>query len=172
LLAEFDGPEALARAVRAFGGARIPGLDAHTPYSTEVVRDALGLPESRLSPWVFGGGVIGAAGAYALEWFLVAHLYPLNVGGRPPHFPLGFVPIAFEMGVLLAAFAGFFGSLAAGRLVKLWDPVFECEGFESASQDGFWLRLGGEALVRAAPDVEGRLRELGARRVQRVEASA
>lgn len=144
LLAEFDTPEALARAISGLRATGYERLDAYTPYSTEVVRDALGFGRSRLPFVVFVGGLLGAGGAYFLQWFLVAYLYPLNVGGRPPHMPLAFVPITFEMAVLLAASTGFFAVLAVGRLVKLWDPVFEAAGFESATLDKFWLCIDGD----------------------------
>lgn len=140
LLSEFASPEALALAARHLR-ARGYRLNAYTPYSTEVVREALELGPSPLSVWVFFGGFIGAGTAYFIEWYTNAHLYPLNVGGRPPHMPFAFVPITFEMGVLLAGFTAFFGVLIGGKLVKLWDPVFEVEGFESASVDRFWLRV-------------------------------
>jgi hypothetical protein len=141
LLTEFDGPKALARAaleLRRLGYSR---LKAYTPYSTPEVREALALRPSPLPWFVLGGGLLGASGAYLLQWYLVAHLYPLNVGGRPPHMPLAFVPITFEMGVLLAGFSAFFAVIVLARLVKLWRPVFEVDGFESASTDKFWLRV-------------------------------
>jgi hypothetical protein len=141
LLAEFSSPEALARAARALREQGYRRLDAHTPYSTEVVREALAIGTSRLPLAIFVAAIVGAGGAYGLEWLLVAYLYPLDVGGRPAHMPLAFVPICFEMGVLLAATTAFFGVLFAGKLLKLWDPVFEIEGFESASVDKFWLSV-------------------------------
>jgi Protein of unknown function (DUF3341) len=141
LLTEFGSPEDLALAARHLRARGQRKLDAYTPYSTDAVREALDLGQSPLSRLVFVGALLGAGGAYLLEWYTTAHLYPLNVGGRPPHMPLPFVPIAFEMGVLLAAFTAFFGVLVGGRLLKLWDPVFEVEGFESVSVDRFWLRV-------------------------------
>jgi hypothetical protein len=144
LLAEFETPEALATAARALRQAGYRKLDAYTPYSTEVVRDALELPESRLPIFILGAGLVGAGLAYLLQWWLVAFLYPLNVGGRPAHMPLAFVPISFEMGVLLASFTAVFGFFRAGKLLRWWDPVFEVEGFESASVDRFWLSIAGD----------------------------
>jgi hypothetical protein len=141
LLAEFDTPEALASALRALRDKGYRRLDAHTPYSTEIVRDALELPPSRL-PWlVFCGGILGAGLAYLLEWYLNAHLYPYDAGGRPPHMPLAFVPISFEMGVLLASFTAFFLTLVGAKLLRLWHPLFEVEGFERSSIDRFFLRV-------------------------------
>jgi hypothetical protein len=140
-MAEFGDAEQLARAIGELSHGGFTQLEAYTPYSTEVVREALGRSRSRLSWLVGAAGIVGASGAYLLQWYLVAYLYPLNVGGRPPHMPLAFVPITFEMGVLAAAFTAFFGVLVGGKLVRLWHPVFEVEGFESASIDRFWLRV-------------------------------
>jgi hypothetical protein len=144
LLIEFETPGDLARAVRQLrASVQMPGLelDAHTPYSTEEVREALALEPSPLPRIVFVAACLGAGGAYALEWLTTAHWYPVDVGGRPLHMPLAFVPIAFEMGVLAAALASFIGVLVGGKLVKLWDPVFEVPGFEGVSVDRFWLRV-------------------------------
>lgn len=141
LLIEFDTPGALAQAARLLRERGSRRLDAYTPYSTEEVRDALGHPRSRL-PWaVFAAALAGAGAAYAIEWYTTAHLYPLDVGGRPPHMPLAYVPISFEMGVLAAAVAAFVAVMVLGKLVVLWDPVFEIPGFGSASVDRFWLRV-------------------------------
>jgi len=52
--------------------------------------------------------------------------------------------------------------LVLGKLVVLWDPVFEVPGFESASVDRFWLRVSGPALesVRAELDALQPLRQI------------
>jgi hypothetical protein len=141
LLVEFADAGALAGAARTLRRRPELTLDAYTPYSSEEVREALALPPSRLPPIVFAAACLGAGAAYWLQWFTTAYLYPVNVGGRPPHMPLAFVPISFEMGVLAAALTAFAGVLAFGKLIKLWDPVFEVPGFEAASVDRFWLRV-------------------------------
>ena len=56
-------------------------------------------------------GFTCAALAYLLQWFCNTWDYPLNVGGRPMHPTLSFVPITFETLVLTTstvAFVGFF----------------------------------------------------------------
>jgi hypothetical protein len=165
LIAEFGDDAALAKAIERARELGVRELDAHTPYSTERVRDALAAPPSRLSRAVLAAGVLGAGAAYGLEWFLVAHLYPLNVGGRPPHFPLGFVPITFEMAVLFGSLTAFAGALWLGRLLRLWAPVFEVDGFERASSDTFWLTLkldAGSAQATSAERLSAELAALGA----------
>lgn len=165
LLAEFESPEALARALQRLRQRGFRKLDAHTPYPTRLVREALGAPESRLGRRVFVAGVAGAGAAYLLQWYLVAYDYPLNVGGRPPHMPLAFVPITFEMGILVAAIVAFFSVFQLGKLVRLWDPAFEAPGFESASRDHFWLRLEGDDPLFDARTTPLELSELAPIRV-------
>jgi ActD protein len=169
LLVEFDSPAALAGAARLLRERGHATLDAYAPYSTEEVREALGHPPSRLPYAVFVAGMVGAGGAYALEWYTTGHLYPLNVGGRPPHMPLAYVPISFEMGVLAAAFTAFVAVLVLGDLVRWHDPVFEVPGFESASVDRFWLRVDEAGLDPAA--IRAALEPLGPRRHVLLEAS-
>jgi len=175
LIAEFGDDAALAKAIERVRELGVRELDAHTPYSTELVRDAVGARPSRLSAAVLAAGVLGAGAAYALEWYLVAHLYPLNVGGRPPHFPLGFVPVSFEMGVLFASATAFAGALFLGRLLRLWAPVFEVDGFERASRDTFWLTLTleGDSAGALSPErVSTELAALGALSVRELPGGA
>lgn len=169
LVAEFARSEQLVQALGAMRQKGYCRLDAYTPYPLSEVEEALRLQRSRL-PWVvFIGGIAGAGAAYFLQWYLNAYLYPLNVGGRPPHFPLAFVPITFEMGVLVAALTGFVCVLAGARLLRLWDPVFEVEGFERASIDRFWLRVESRDPCFREQETMRELEDLGALRVARLD---
>jgi hypothetical protein len=165
LLAEFTEPEALVAAIRAMRDKGYHQLDAYTPYPVEQAEEALRVRRTRLPIFIFVVGISAAGGAYFLQWFLTAYLYPLNVGGRPPHMPLAYVLITFEMGVLFAAFAAFFGLLFRARLVRLWHPVFEVEGFERASIDRFWLAVGADDSLFDGDKTVRELDELGALRV-------
>lgn len=169
LVAEFSTPEQLVHALRVMREKGYCRLDAYTPYALSEVEEALRMQRSRL-PWiVFVAGIGGAGGAYFLQWYLVAYLYPLHVGGRPPHFPFAFVPITFEMGVLLAALTGFVCVLAGARLLRLWDPVFGVEGFERATIDRFWLRVETRDPRFSDQETPRELEELGALRVARID---
>ncbi|MDX2093323.1 MAG: DUF3341 domain-containing protein [Kofleriaceae bacterium] len=151
VFAEYADPAALARAideVRAWGPVRV---EAYTPYYVPEVERAIGARPSRLPIAVLIAGLLGAAGAYGLQWLLNAYLYPLNVGGRPPHFPLAFVPITFEMGVLLAALTAVGAVLVGARLLRLWYPSSEVIGIESATAWRFWLDV---APVDSTADVD------------------
>jgi hypothetical protein len=142
LMAEFDSPRALLTAVSVLRARGVSRLDTFTPYRVEGLEAALGRPPSRL-PWiVLAAGLAGGGGAYALEWWINVVDYPLNIGGRPLHSALAFVPIAWAMAVLCASGAAFLAAVLLGGLPSLWHPVFEIEGFERATIDRFWLAVG------------------------------
>ena len=166
VLAEFADAGALAAAIRALRERGYRGLEAYLPYAVTDVEEALAAPRSRLPVAVFVVGLLAAAGTYGLQWFLVAWNYPLVVGGRPPHFPLTFVPITFEMGVLFASFTAFFGVLALGRLVRLIDGVQGTPGFESVTGDRFWLEVRTGEGRSDAERTREELIALGATRVE------
>ena len=141
LFAEYDDPSALARAiadVRAWGAVR---LEAYTPYNVPEIERSLAARPSRLSIAVLVVGLCAAGGAYGLQWLLNAYLYPLDVGGRPPHFPLSFIPITFEMGVLFASLTAVISVLVGARLLRLWYPSSDVPGIESATGWKFWLEI-------------------------------
>lgn len=170
LLAEFSDAPALVIAIRALRERGFERLQAYTPYPAPEVEEALGYKPSSLPKLVFVGGMLGAVGAYLLQWWINVHAYPLNVGGRPYHFPLAFFPITFEMGILLAALVAFVSIVVVGRLLRLWHPVFECDAFRSASWDKCWLRIPNRAAERELKEL---LERVGATRVEsvRVEGS-
>lgn len=165
LLAEYADLDALLAGIARLRGAGYTRLEIYSPYPIPVVDRALERPPSRL-PWVvFVVGVAGAAGAYGLQWLLNAYLYPLDVGGRPPHLPVAFVPITFEMGILFAATTALLGVIVLGRLLRLWDPVFDAEGFETATADRFWLEVGGDDPRFDRPAIAAIATETGASRI-------
>jgi hypothetical protein len=138
LIAQFAGASALLQAARSLHGAGYRRIEAYSPRPVEGLAEALGFRERRIAPLALAGGIIGGAGTYALQWLSVAVDYPLNVGGRTPLWP-GLVPATFEMTILGAALAIFFGALWSSGLPRLYHPVFNEPKFSAASSDGFFL---------------------------------
>lgn len=141
VLAEFRSAEAMLAGLAHLRGQGYTRLDTYTPYPIHGLDDALGLRPSKVPLAVLVAGLSGAALAYLIQWYMNAYDYPINVGGRPPHSWPAFIFITFETAVLFAGFTALFSALAFSGLPRLWDPVFEVEGFERASIDRFWIAV-------------------------------
>lgn len=169
VLAEFPGSDALLEGTRKMREKGWRGLDTHTPYPVHGIEAALGLGRPRIPKIVLGGGLLGAALGYGMMYFMNAYDFPINIGNRPPHSPPAFIPITFELGILLGGCAAFFGSLLAlFKLPEPYHPLFESENFRRASIDGFFLSV--EVPEGKRPeDVMDDARLVGAVNVEAVE---
>lgn len=141
LLAEFETPQALLDAARAVRAAGLTHVEAYTPFAVPEVEEALALPRSPIARIVFVAGLIGAISAYAFLYWVTAVDDPRLVGGMPAHSGPAYIPITFETMVLFASVTAFLSFFALSRLPRLWHPVFEAEGFESATVHRFWLGI-------------------------------
>ncbi|MHB1844195.1 MAG: DUF3341 domain-containing protein [Deltaproteobacteria bacterium] len=166
ILGEFQSAHASLEAIRQLKQKGYRGLDLHSPFPVEGSEELLELPPSKLPAAILAGGLFGASFGYAMQWFCSAVDFPLVIGGRPPHSPPAFVPITFELGILFATFAAFFGVWLATHLPRLHHPLFEAPGFESATIDAFWVTIEGAPEALDQSRAEHDLSELGARRVE------
>jgi hypothetical protein len=139
LMAEFEDPNALVAATHRayFEGYR--RMDAYSPYPIEELAEALGDHENRLPLIVLIGGLLGGIGGYALQYWVAAIAYPVNVGGRPFHSWPAFIPITFECTILAASLAAVLGMLALNGLPTPYHAVFNVPRFALASRNRFFL---------------------------------
>ena len=171
VLGEFSRPEACVDAARKLRQSGVSGLDAYSPYPLHGIDDALDLPRSKVPLVALSGGVLGALGGYALQWWMNAVNYPINVGNRPQHGFWTNIPITFECGILLSVLSIFFSSIFYFfKLPRPYHPVFESERFRTASLDRFWISAETEHEEDVA-QIEERFRELGAHKVHTVVES-
>lgn len=139
LMAEFEDPDDLLAAARRAREAGYRQMDAYTPFPVHDLAEALGRHRTRLPMIVFIAGLTGAVGGYLLQLYTMAISYPLNVGGRPYNSWPAFIPVTFELTILLAAFAAVVGMLWLNGLPRPHHPVFNVPGFDHASRDRFFL---------------------------------
>ena len=139
LMAEFGSPDKLLAATRRARDEGYRRIDAYTPYPVEGLDEALSFRRTWVPILVLAGGVIGAVSGFALQYYVSVIAYPLNVGGRPFNSWPMFVPVIFEMTILVAALFAVFGMLALNGLPMPYHPVFNVSRFVMATRDRFFL---------------------------------
>ncbi|MFI5174599.1 MAG: DUF3341 domain-containing protein [Terriglobia bacterium] len=139
LMAEFETAEALMAAAHQAREEGYRRMDAYSPLPVEGLAEAIGFHDHRLPVIVLIGGMVGCLGGYYLQYWCSAISYPLNIGGRPLNSWPSFIPITFEMTVLVAALSAVLGMLALNGLPMPYHPVFNSPRFALATRDRFFL---------------------------------
>lgn len=139
LLARFETTETLIHAAHELSRQGYRKIDAYTPFAVTGLAEAIGFRRTGMSKVVLCGGLIGLASGYGLQWWVSVIAYPLNIGGRPLNsWPL-FVPVTFEVTILVAALFAVLGMLALNGLPRPHHPLFGIPEFARATTDGYFL---------------------------------
>lgn len=139
LMAEFDTVTDLVEAARKVRDAGYKKTDAFSPFPIHEIDEALGIKRSILPFLVFGGGVAGLIAGFGLQIFTAVFDYPIMVGGRPNFSLPAFIPPAYELTILFAAFTAVFGMILLNGLPQPYHPVFNVPRFALATRDKFFL---------------------------------
>jgi hypothetical protein len=139
ILAEFTDAEELVAAAQRVYDSGYRRFEAYSPMPVEGLADAIGFRRTRMPLVVLIGGIIGALSGYGLQYWVSAIAYPLNIGGRPLHSWPAFIPVTFEMTVLIAALFAVLGMLAMNGLPRPHHPLFAIREFDRATRDRFFL---------------------------------
>jgi ActD protein len=115
----FGDEASLLSAVRLARERSLPIGDVYAPYPVHGLDEAMGLSRSRLGWVTLAGALAGMLGAIALQVGTAVVDWPLNVGGKPANSALAFLPITFELTVLLAGLSSAGAFLWRSRLHPL-----------------------------------------------------
>lgn len=103
ITALFDSPDEIIHVAHETRGAGYTRFDVNTPYPVHGMDKAMGLKQSRLGVFALVFGLLGAVSAVGLMSWVTLVEYPLVIGGKPFWSWPAFVPVAFEITVLLAS---------------------------------------------------------------------
>ena len=140
-MAEFDTPTQLVDAARKVRDAGYKKTDAFSPFPLHEIDEALGIKRSILPFMVFGGGIAGLMTGLGLQYWTSVIEYPILVGGRPFFSLPSFIPPAYELTILFAAFTAVFGMIFLNGLPQPYHPVFNVPRFALATREKFFLLI-------------------------------
>lgn len=155
----FNKPDDIIKAAKKVTADGYKKWDVNTPYPLHGMEQAMGLKPSKLGYVTLLFGLTGTASALFLMWFTLSVDYPIVIGGKPFFALPAFIPVTFELTVLLAtvstviAMLAFFFGLPSnnhplndtgymskvsldhfGIIIEAADPAFEKEKVESLLQ--------------------------------------
>lgn len=139
LVAEFDSPDTLVHATEEAYAAGYRRMDTYTPFPVEEAWEAFHFHRTGVPALVLVAGLSGALTGFLLQVVGSVYDYPINVGGRPLFSWPAFIPITFEMSILLAAFAAVLAVIFLNGLPRPYHPIFNTPNFDRATDDRFFL---------------------------------
>ena len=170
LMAEFPDATALVAAARRVHAEGYRRTDAYSPFPIHELFDALDAHDRRVQLFVLLGGITGAIAGFGLCYWVSTTAYPLNIGGRPLNSWPSFIPVTFEVTILIASFAAVLSWIVLSGLPMPYHPVFNVPRFaQAASEDGFFLTIESTDPKFDRARTFEFLRGLGAREVNEVE---
>lgn len=119
--ASFAEPGLLLEAVKRLRRDGYRVIDTYTPFPVHGMDEAIGLKPSRLPRACLAFAILGLAIALGLQIWTSAIDYPLIVGGKPLIALPAFIPVSFELTVLVAGL----GVVASLFLVSGMRPKFK-----------------------------------------------
>ena len=148
--AEFTTPAAITDAAKKVAAAGYRWWDCHTPFPVHGLDTAMGVKPTILPIIVFFGGITGTMLAIFLQvftnsleidlWAIVPVVgYQFEVSGKPLISAPAFVPVMFEVTVLLSALTTVGSMFALNGLPCLYHPVLKSSKLARITDDRFYL---------------------------------
>lgn len=169
-LAQFENPAALYHACEHVRDAGYMKWDAHTPFPVHGLENAMGAPRSKV-PWIslFFGICLGTVPAF-LGQAWVSSIGSQQVISAKPMIPWqAFIPVTFEVSVLMAAIGALLGMLMINRLPQLYHSLFRSEKFLRVTDDKFFISIEAQDPKFDADATAEFLGGLGATHVELIE---
>lgn len=122
VLGVYDDEDVLLKAVGKIRSAGIKIQEVYSPFPVHGLDEELGYKRSRIPIAAFMFGALGTTLALVMQIWMLGVDWPMIIGGKNYVALPDFVPVTFELTVLLAAF-GMVGTFLVSSDLKPWkDP--------------------------------------------------
>lgn len=169
LLAEFHDVDGLLHAARSVREAGFTKWESYTPFPVHGLDKAMGAKATILPFIVLGAGLTGMAIGIALQYWTNGVNYPYLISGKPYFSYPAYVPVAYELTILLSAFGAVFGMFGLNKLPQFYHSLFNSHRFKRVTQDRFFICIETADPKYHADRTAALLHELGAKHVEAVE---
>jgi hypothetical protein len=164
LVGVFELPSPVAEAAKKLRRRGFKELEIYSPVPSHELDHAVDEGPSRVRIFTLIGGLLGAISGYAMTIWM-ANDWPIMIGGKPLSSIPPYTIIAFELTILFGGVLTVLGLFAVGRLPRV---KFDRAYSRRFSSEEFGLVV--RCRERDVAEVEGLLREQGAKEVTLVEA--
>ncbi|MEQ8361679.1 MAG: DUF3341 domain-containing protein [Cyclobacteriaceae bacterium] len=162
VLGVFDDEDVLLHAVEKVRGKGVKIHEVYSPFPVHGLDEALGYKKTRLPIAAFIFGMTGTSLALIMQIWMLGYDWPMIIGGKnfaslPP-----FIPVTFELTVLLSAL----GMVATFMIVSDMKPYKWPQQFDLRSTDDkhiMAIDLSTNKLAKA--DIGAILKDSGAQEV-------
>ena len=104
ILRVYDDEDVLLHAVEQVRGTGVKIHEVYSPYPVHGLEHVLGYKRSRLPIAAFLFGMLGTTLALTMQFYMMKFDWPMIIGGKDHAAFPDFIPVGFELTVLLASF--------------------------------------------------------------------
>jgi mono/diheme cytochrome c family protein len=141
----FNTPDEIINAAKNVSDSGYSKYDIHTPYPIHGMDNAMKLKPSRLGYITLVFGLTGAAIALISMYLTMAKDYPMIIGGKPFFALPAFIPVTFELTVLLATLSTVIGMIAFFfKFPSNAHPLHDTEYMKAVLHDKYGLCIESE----------------------------
>ena len=154
--------------------------DCHVPFPVHGLDKAMGIKRTILPLLVFGAGMTGTIIGFCLQaftnaasfsiWALVwVTGYPFLISGKPLMSVPAWIPIIFELTILLSALSAVGLMFLMNGLPRLSHPLLSNIRFRRATDDRFFIVIESRDPKFLRSKTEAFMKTLGAKHIEVVE---
>lgn len=162
ITALFNTPNDIIAAAKGVSNAGYTKYDVHTPYPVHGMDKAMALPETKLGFVTLAAGILGSVGMISFASWVASVDYPQVIGGKPYWSWPAFVPVTYEIAVLVAVL------LTVGAMIAFFfkfpnisHPLHDTPYMKNVSSDKYGITIQAEDPKCNEQEVKDLLKKFG-----------